>query len=302
MEMLTNFKEKFSKGGRKPKEGRKRRFSFIRIFLFLLFFVLVVGSFLAVKMMESLFTEGQKSKVLITKGTQSVLNDFSVAKNQTNEMKKEEVAHNGNFTNATTISADTTTAIANATAPPLATRGSATNKTQPENKLQPKKLRSKTYFQKKKMQAKSLKKTIEEKPSQKDTPSEEKTVKEKEDFSLVRGEKKLENLLLKAEEETARGNYQLAKFFYEKYLEEKKDPQVYNNYGGVLFLLGNYEEAEKAFAMALSLESNPAFRLNLILTKIKRNQIKEACQMFKKFQKELSTFEEGAFIKNICFS
>jgi tetratricopeptide (TPR) repeat protein len=157
----------------------------------------------------------------------------------------------------------------------------------------------KKTFVEKRLARSSSKKETEEKTAEKND-SEEKPVEKKEGFSLFQGEKKLENLLLKAEEETAKGNYQLAKFFYEKYLEEKKDPRVYNNYGGVLFLLGDYEGAEKAFVMALSLEQNPVFKLNLILTKIKLNQTKEACQMFRQFQKELEQLKEVVFIKNIC--
>jgi hypothetical protein len=221
MEMITNFKG-------------ERGFSFIRVFLFFLFVVLVIGG----------------------------LSDFLSAKNQTNETKKDEVV----------------------------------------SKVIPKPIPTSPKFQKKKTHAKSF--TGEKHLGRSDTPqpdSEEKKVEKKENFSLFQGEKKLENLLLKAEEETAKGNYELAKFFYEKYLEEKKDPRVYNNYGGVLFFLGRYEEAERAFLRALSLEQSSVFRFNLILTKIKLNQTKEACQMFKKFQKEFETLKEVVFIKNICF-
>ena len=331
--MLRKFKEKWQKEG-----GRSRKFSFVRIFLLFLFFVLVVGGFFAMmgsfspRFFSIFFPKGLKTKILTTDS-----NKFLATKNQTNETKKEEIANgtmpksivvstgpvsNESFTNKTTT---------NGTVSTSSTKVSVTNETQSGNEPQSKEpqskeLQSKTILQKKKMHVKpffvkkhlarssSKKETIEKKLSQENTSekkfpskdtlpfdSEEKLVEKKENFSLFQGEKKLENLLLKAEEETAKGNYELAKFFYEKYLEEKKDPQVYNNYGGVLFLLGNYEEAEKAFVAALSLEQNPVFKLNLILTKIKLNQTKEACQMFKIFQKELEPLKEVAFIKNICF-
>jgi hypothetical protein len=326
---------------------RKRKFSFVRVFLFFLFFVLVVGGFFAVKMMESFspkFLSIFLSKGLKTKILPSDSSDFLATKNQTNETKKEETANetmpksivgatftvavsNGSFTNKTIPSAAAKVNETVTTHLPTTKVSATTNELQQSgNEPQSKEPQSKNILQKKKMHVKpilvekhlarssSKKETIEKKLSQENTSekklppkdtllfnSEEKTVEKKENFSLFQGEKKLENLLLKAEEETAKGNYQLAKFFYEKYLEEKKDPQVYNNYGGVLFLLGDYEGAEKAFATALSLEQNPVFKLNLILTKIKRNQTKEACQMFKKFQKELETLKEVAFVIDICF-
>jgi TolA-binding protein len=305
MRLLTNFKGGFQKEG-------KRKFSFIRFLLFILFFVVVVGSFLGVKMLEFFYSKGLKSRIQ----SKSVLNDFSVQRNQTNETKKEEVVHeamvksingsvkpisNENFTNKT-ISSPSTVMI-------NMTNGSVSgNETQLKTFSQKKKtpIEKRPPVEKRLARSSSKKETIEKKLSQSEEKiaekidSEEKPVEKKEGFSLFQGEKKLENLLLKAEEETAKGNYQLAKYFYEKYLEEKKDPQVYNNYGGVLFLTGDYEGAEKAFVMALSLEQNPVFKLNLILTKIKLNQTKEACQMFRQFQKELEQLKEVVFIKDIC--
>jgi hypothetical protein len=313
MMMLRKFKEERQKEG-----GRQRKFSFVRIFLLFWFFVLVVGVFFT--MMESFLP--RFLSIFFSKG---LSNEFLATKNQT---KKEEIANgtipksivvstppvsNESFTNKTTTNGSMSTS---------SIKVSFTNETQSgnepqSNELQSKELQSKTLFQKKKMHVKLLarssskKEIIEKKLSQKNTsekklppkdifPSDSEEKPKKENFSLFQGEKKLENFLLKAEEEAAKGNYELAKFFYEKYLEEKKDPQVYNNYGGVLFLLGDYGGAEKAFVAALSLEQNPVFKLNLILTKIKLNQTKEACQMFKIFQKELDHHKQGAFKKNIC--
>jgi tetratricopeptide (TPR) repeat protein len=266
----------------------------VRVLLFLFCFVLVVGSIFVVKMIES-FLSKEKSEIHTPPIPQSV--DFLSAKNQTKEervdkeaMLKLIAASMGGVSNETFTNKTAAIVVANATSDSQ--------------------LKKKTYVRPLSIEAKPSfgKETIEKKPLQEDTPqidNEEKTVEKRKDFSFFQGEKKLENLLLKAEEETAKGNYQLAKYFYEKYLEEKKDPKVYNNYGGVFFLLGDYEGAEKAFVAALSLEQNPVFKLNLILTKIKRNQTKEACQMFKKFQKELETLGEVAyiidFIIDVCF-
>jgi tetratricopeptide (TPR) repeat protein len=326
MKLLTNLKEGFQKEG-------KRKFSFIRFLLFILFFVAVVGGFLGVKTIEFFYSKGLKSRM----HGKSALNDYSVQKNQTNETKKEEVVHeamvksingsakpisNENFTNKT-ISSPSTVMInmTNGSVPTFMNKDFMLTLMSKNSTISGNETQLKTFSQKKKSLvekqpsveerrlARSFfeKETIEKKLPQGEgkiaekIDSEEKLVEKKDSFSLFQGGKKLENLLLKAEEETAKGNYQLAKYFYEKYLEEKKDPQVYNNYGGVLFLTGDYEGAEKAFVMALSLEQNPVIKFNLILTKIKLNQTEEACQMFKKFQKELEQLKEVVFIKNICF-
>jgi tetratricopeptide (TPR) repeat protein len=119
---------------------------------------------------------------------------------------------------------------------------------------------------------------------------------------ILREEGLLKNLLLNAEEEVAKGNYQSAKVFYERYLAYRQEPEVYNNYGSVLFLLGDYKSAEKAFAKALSLRQDPTFKLNLIMAKLKLNQYGFACQMFRESQKELEKFEETTLIKDICSS
>ncbi len=119
---------------------------------------------------------------------------------------------------------------------------------------------------------------------------------------ILREEGLLKNLLLNAEEEVAKGNYQSAKVFYERYLAYRQDPEVYNNYGSILFLLRDYKSAEKAFAKALYLRQDPTFKLNLIMAKLKLNQYGFACQMFRESQKELEKFEETTLIKDICSS
>jgi hypothetical protein len=119
---------------------------------------------------------------------------------------------------------------------------------------------------------------------------------------ILREEGLLKKLLLNAEEEVKKGNYQSAKVFYEEYLAYKQDPEIYNNYGGILFLLGDYKSAEKAFTKALSLRQDPIFKLNLIIAKLKLKQYASACLMFKESQKELEKFEKTNLIKDICFS
>jgi len=135
------------------------------------------------------------------------------------------------------------------------------------------------------------------------------TAKEEQNFSvfspqvgppILREDGLLKNLLLNAEEEVAKGNYQSAKVFYERYLSKKQDADVYNNYGSVLFLLGDYQSAEKAFAKALSLRQDPTFKLNLIIAKLKLEQYATACQMFREAQRELERFEEATMIKGVC--
>jgi len=117
---------------------------------------------------------------------------------------------------------------------------------------------------------------------------------------ILRERELLRNLLLNAEEEVSKGNYLAAKNFYEKYLAKVEDPVVYNNYGNVLFMLGDYKLAEQAFAKALYLRKDPVFKLNLILAKLKLNQYYSACQMFREAQSNLEKFEESAIIKEIC--
>ena len=117
---------------------------------------------------------------------------------------------------------------------------------------------------------------------------------------ILRDDGLLNNLLLNAEEGIRNGNYQLAKFFYEKYLEKKVEPDVLNNYGTVLYLLGDYEGAKKAFSKALKLKDHPTYRLNLILTKLRLNEIEEACRLFKAYQSSLQSFPESESVKKYC--
>ncbi len=126
------------------------------------------------------------------------------------------------------------------------------------------------------------------------------TIPSQEGFPLLREKEILKNLLMKAEEERSKGNYYEAKNFYEAYLKKISDPYVYNNYGSLLYFLGDYRGAEKAFEKAFVSQRNPTVILNLIIVKLKLNKMEEACQFYQNYAEALKNFSEAESIKKIC--
>ena len=110
----------------------------------------------------------------------------------------------------------------------------------------------------------------------------------------------LENLLLNAEEERKKGNYQGAIKFYEEFLKYKKDPEVYNNLGGLYFLIGDFQRAKTTFETALSLKYDSVFEINYIMALLKLNQTKRACEelLNKNFPPDLE--DKVKFLKSYC--
>jgi tetratricopeptide (TPR) repeat protein len=252
--------------------------------LILLFFSSVMGGYLTVKILENFVSLkknnlGQKEALL--QGNTLTKSKEALNSTQTNmeDTKKESVKTN----EATkTAIATNTTKIATPTKFPTKTE-------EVKKEIKPtKKTKEKPLFAKKPHTAKPEGYSAVYSPQ--------------EGPPILREEGLLKNLLLNAEEEVAKGNYQSAKVFYERYLAYRQEPEVYNNYGSVLFLLEDYKSAEKAFAKALSLRQDPTFKLNLIMAKLKLKQYGFACQMFRESQKELEKFEETTLIKDICSS
>ncbi|NAZ30177.1 MAG: tetratricopeptide repeat protein [Caldimicrobium sp.] len=249
----------------------------LRILLILLFFSSVIGGYLTVKILENFVSIkknnlGQKEALLQRNALTKSKEALNVTHTNMEDTKKESVKANEG----------TKTAI-------------ATNTTK---RTTPTKFPTKTEEGKKEI--KPTKKT-KEKPLFAKKPHTD-VYSPQEGPPILREEGLLKNLLLNAEEEVAKGNYQSAKVFYERYLAYRQEPEVYNNYGSVLFLLGDYKSAEKAFAKALSLRQDPTFKLNLIMAKLKLNQYGFACQMFRESQKELEKLEEATLVKDICSS
>ncbi len=255
----------------------------LRKLIILLFFSLVVGGYLTVKILEK-FTSLKKNDLgqrLIVRPQDKDLTKpmGSLDATHTNmEVKKKESVKSNEASNITKAS-KTTKAITSSKLPSK----SKEVKKDIKPKKQPK---EKPLF---------IKKANTAKPGQYSAVYSPQVGP-----PILREEGLLKNLLLNAEEEVAKGNYYSAKVFYERYLAQKQDPEVYNNYGSVLFLIGDYKSAEKAFAKALSLRQDPTFKLNLIITKLKLNQYSSACQMFREVQRELERFEEATFIKESC--
>jgi tetratricopeptide (TPR) repeat protein len=263
---------------------QKKKNIALRILLIFLFFSSVVGGYLTVKILENfayLKKTNLRQKEALLQGNALTKSKEALNATYTNmeDTKKESVKAN----EATkTAIATNTTKITTPTKFPTKTEEVKKN-------IKPtKKTKEKPLFAKKPHTAKPEGYYAVYSPQ--------------EGPPILREEGLLKNLLLNAEEEVAKGNYQSAKVFYERYLVYRQEPEVYNNYGSVLFLLGDYESAEKAFAKALSLRQDPTFKLNLIMAKLKLNQYGFVCQMFRESQKELEKFEETTLIKDICSS
>jgi tetratricopeptide (TPR) repeat protein len=256
----------------------------LRILLILLFFSSVMGGYLTVKILENFVSLkktnlGQKEALL--QGNALTKSKEALNSTQTNmeDTKKERVKANEVTKTAT---ATNTTKMTTSPKIPIKTE-------EVKKEIKPtKKTKEKPLFAKKPHTAK--------------TEGYSAVYSPQEGPPILREEGLLKNLLLNAEEEVAKGNYQSAKVFYERYLAQRQEPEVYNNYGSVLFLLGDYKSAEKAFAMALSFRQDPTFKLNLIMTKLKLKQYASACQMFRESQTALEKFEEATLIKDICSS
>lgn len=262
---------------------RKRNIA-IRILLILLFFSLVMGGYLTVKILEnfvSLQKTNLRQKEALLQGNALTKSKEALNVTHTNmeDTKKESVKANEG----------TKTAIAKNTTKITTPTKFSTKTEEVKKEIKPtKEAKEKPLF---------AKKTTTAKPE-----GYSAIYSPQEGPPILREDGLLKNLLLNAEEEVAKGNYQSAKVFYERYLAYRQEPEVYNNYGSVLFLLGDYKSAEKAFAKALSLRQDPTFKLNLIMAKLKLNQYGFACQMFRESQKELEKFEETTLIKDICSS
>jgi hypothetical protein len=284
IDQSASFRNIFEHQIKKYSYQRKKNIA-LRILLILLFFSSVVGGYLTVKILKN-FTSLKKNDLGQRVAVHPPEKDLTKSKEPSNvtntnmERKKIESVKANKGTK--TAIATNTTKITTPTKFPTKTEEVKKN-------IKPtKKTKEKPLFAKKPHTAKPEGYYAVYSPQ--------------EGPPILREEGLLKNLLLNAEEEVAKGNYQSAKVFYERYLVYRQEPEVYNNYGSVLFLLGDYESAEKAFAKALSLRQDPIFKLNLIMAKLKLKQYTSACQMFRESQTQLERLEEATLVRDICSS
>jgi tetratricopeptide (TPR) repeat protein len=290
------FKFQIKKYSFKNDSYQKKKNIIFRILLIFLLFGSVIGGYLMMKTLEN-FTFSKKND-LAQRGIPPQRNVFTKVQETLNKTHS-----NMEDTKKENIQANKTT---NTT---IALNATITTNTTKETKITiPSKFPIKTEEVKKDTKAtKTTKETkkkllLAKKPHIAKPEGYSAIYSPQESSPILREEGLFKNLLVNAEEELAKGNYQSAKVFYERYLAKKQDPDVYNNYGSVLFLLGDYKSAEKAFIIALFLRQDPTFKLNLIMTELKLKQYDFACEIFKESQKELERFKETTLIKNICSS
>lgn len=112
----------------------------------------------------------------------------------------------------------------------------------------------------------------------------------------------LRGLLVRAESLRKEGRCEKAVKLYREYLKHQKDAAVLNNYGACLLLLGDIEEAERAFSQSLKLANDPSTRLNLVIAKIKNENFSEACSEFHRIKDYSSPLyrEVSQILKTRC--
>lgn len=116
----------------------------------------------------------------------------------------------------------------------------------------------------------------------------------------LRNKELASNLLLNAEEERKRGNYDEAIRLYHEYLKFKEDPNVLNNLGALYLLKGDYKRAETLFERALRIKKDPFYEINYYIALLKQGKLEAVCQEVK--NKEYPTYLRDyiEFIKGLC--
>lgn len=97
----------------------------------------------------------------------------------------------------------------------------------------------------------------------------------------LRSKELASNLLLNAEEERKRGNYDEAIRLYYEYLKFKEDPNVLNNLGALYLLKGDYKRAETLFERALNIKKDPLYEINYYITLLKQGRVEAVCKELK---------------------
>lgn len=108
------------------------------------------------------------------------------------------------------------------------------------------------------------------------------------------------NLLLNAEEERKRGNYEEAIRLYNEYLKYTEDPNVLNNLGAIYILKGNYKKAEICFERAFQLKKDPLYEVNYFIALLKQGRVEEVCKKIKYRDYPSYLNEQVEAIKSIC--
>lgn len=108
------------------------------------------------------------------------------------------------------------------------------------------------------------------------------------------------NLLLNAEEERKRGNYEEAIRLYNEYLKYVEDPNVLNNLGAMYILKGNYKKAEICFDRAFQLKKDPVYEVNYFIALLKQGRVEEVCKKIKYRDYPSYLNEQVEAIRAIC--
>lgn len=108
------------------------------------------------------------------------------------------------------------------------------------------------------------------------------------------------NLLLNAEEERKRGNYEEAIRLYNEYLKHTEDPNVLNNLGALYILKGNYKKAEICFERAFQLKRDPLYEVNYFIALLKQGRVEEVCKKIRYRDYPHYLSEQVEAIRSIC--
>lgn len=116
----------------------------------------------------------------------------------------------------------------------------------------------------------------------------------------LRNKELASNLLLNAEEERKRGNYDEAIRLYYEYLKFKEDPNVLNNLGALYLLKGDYKRAETLFERALHIKKDPLYEINYYITLLKQGRAEVVCKELKNKEFPAHLRDHIEFIKTFC--
>ncbi len=90
--------------------------------------------------------------------------------------------------------------------------------------------------------------------------------------------------LLLAEEARQKGNLKKAIYYLKQYPGLHQKPEVLNNLGASLLLLGQLDEAREILEEALSLRSDPEIAYNLTVVYLRLDEQKKACQLIRRYK------------------
>ncbi len=91
-------------------------------------------------------------------------------------------------------------------------------------------------------------------------------------------------LLFLAEEARQKGDLVQAVAYLKRYPKLHQRPEVLNNLGALLLLLGQENEAQKVLKEALSLKEDPEIAYNLLVAYLRLDERKEACALAQRYR------------------